>query len=62
MSVGFGRRFLYAMKGGLHMDKNINPTADFEIEGIPEEKQEDGIFALDGKGRPIRLEVPDDDD
>lgn len=44
------------------MDKNINPTADFEIEGIPEEKQEDGIFALDGKGRPIRLEVPDDDD
>ena len=34
----------------------------YETEGIPEEKQEDSIFALDGKGNPIRTEVPDDDD
>lgn len=34
----------------------------YEAEGVPQEKPEDGIFALDGKGRPIRLEVPDDAD
>ena len=42
--------------------EKINPNAAFEVEGTPDEKQEDGIFALDGKGNPIRLEVPDDDD
>ena len=34
----------------------------YEAEGAPQEKQEDGVFALDGKGNPIRLEVPDDAD
>lgn len=34
----------------------------FEREDAQEEKPEDGIWALDGKGRPIRVEVPDDDD
>lgn len=43
------------------MENNIDPTV-LEAEGTPDEKQEDGIFALDGKGRPIRMEVPDDDD
>jgi len=40
----------------------MNTDPKFEAEGIPEEKQIDGVFALDGKGNPIRLEVPDDDD
>ena len=52
------RRFFDAMKGGIP----VNGQTVSEAEGVPREKQEDGIFALDGKGNPIRLEVPDDAD
>jgi len=45
------------------MDRDARRDMEgFEIEGIPEDEQRDGIFVPDGKGRPIRLEVPDDDD
>lgn len=32
-----------------------------EAEGAPTEKQLDAEYELDGKGRPISREVPDDD-
>ena len=34
---------------------------EFEVEGMPEEPQHDAVFVLDGRGRLIELEVPDDD-
>ena len=49
------------------MDENtryleINPEEiEFEREGEPEEPQIDTVFVLDGRGRAVRLEVPDDD-
>lgn len=43
-------------------DENATQIPEFEAEGVPEELQTDGVFVLDGKGNPIRLEVPDDDD
>ena len=44
-------------------DRWITEPADDELEaeGEPEEPQVDTIFVRDGKGRVIRLEVPDDD-
>ena len=39
-----------------HRDSNL-----LEAEGTPNEKQMDAEFELDGKGRPISREVPDDD-
>ena len=39
-----------------------NTNLVYEAEGAPEEKQLDGVYELDGKGRPILREVPDDDD
>ena len=33
---------------------------DLEREGEPEDAT-DAVYVLDGRGRPVRLEVPDDD-
>lgn len=39
----------------------MNTEIKLESEGTPNEKQMDSEFELDGKGRPISREVPDDD-
>lgn len=53
-------------KGEEIMDKdNLTPENELEIElepeGEPEEPQTDAVYILDGRGRQVRLEVPDDE-
>ena len=33
---------------------------ELEVQGEPNEPQVDTVFVLDGRGRAVRLEVPDD--
>lgn len=33
----------------------------FEPEGEPNDEQVDTIYVLDGRGRAVKMEVPDDD-
>lgn len=33
---------------------------DYEIEGMPDEPQEDTIWVLNGRGQLVKLEVDDD--
>ena len=33
----------------------------FETEGEPTDEQVDSIYVLDGRGRAVKVEVPDDD-
>lgn len=52
-------------KGEMSMNsdtENVNDKAIFEAEGAPSENQRDSVFALDGRGRPVKQEVPDDDE
>lgn len=44
----------------LEMDYEID-DAELESEFFPCGPQTDTIFVLDGRGRMVRLEVPDDD-
>lgn len=39
-----------------------NTTYEFEPEGMPNEPQRDTIWVLDGRGRLVEMEVPDDAD
>ena len=49
-------------KGEEIMEKdNMNPEIVLENEGEPEEPQSDSVFVLDGRGDPVKLEVPDDE-
>lgn len=49
------------------MDKDkLNPELNLddivlEAEGEPDEPQTDTIWVLDGRGRAVKMEVPDDD-
>ena len=36
-------------------------SIEYEIEGMPDEPQHDAVFVLDGRGRLVKMEVPDDD-
>ena len=33
---------------------------ELEVQGEPDEPQIDTVFVLDGRGRAVRMEVPDD--
>ncbi len=41
-------------------DYEVNDS-ELEHEGYTEEEAMDSIFVLDGRGRMVKLEVPDDD-
>jgi len=62
MSVGFGRRFLYAEKEEKTMSKKpIEPNEVYEDQDVGDEEDLcDAVFVRDGRGRMIRLEVDDD--
>ena len=56
------------MKGEMSMNpenmaqEEINPESiEFEPEWDPDTPQHDKIFVMDGRGRAIEVEVPDDD-
>lgn len=51
------------MKGenSMNPENTTNEEMEFEPEWEPDTPQHDKIFVLDGRGRAIEVEVPDDD-